>query len=93
MIFIKLFNEVAKIAKPMYPDYNLATSLDDLFQDIEIDSLDCLLIGIYMAEIYGIDEEEGKKLNPQNMREFHDLIMKHKTKDVVSVEEAIAGVQ
>lgn len=93
MNFIELFNAVARIAKPMSPDYNLAGSLDDKFQDIDVDSLDCMLIGMYLCDIYGISEETSKGLNPTNMQEMYDLIMLHKTKEPNSIAEAIAEIE
>jgi hypothetical protein len=93
MNFIELFNAVARVAKPMSPDYNLAGSLDDKFQDIDVDSLDCMLIGMYLCDIYGISEEVSKGLNPTNMQEMYDLLMLHKTKEPTSVEQAILEIQ
>lgn len=93
MNFIELFNAVARVAKPMSPDYNLAGSLDDKFQDIDVDSLDCMLIGMYLCDIYGISEETSKGLNPTNMQEMYDLIMLHKTKEPNSIAEAIAEIE
>lgn len=93
MDFIKLFNEVAKVVKPMHPDFDNAKSLDDKFMDIEVDSLDCLLIGIYLCEIYGISEELGKTLNPQTLREMHDFLMLHKVKEPESIEAVIEAIK
>jgi hypothetical protein len=91
--FIELFNAVARVAKPMHPDFNLAKSLDDGFVDIEIDSLDCLLIVIYMCELFGVPEEIGKEFNPINIRELYNLIMEHKTKVPESIEAAIKEIE
>ena len=93
MNFIELFNAVARVAKPMSPDYNLAGSLDDKFQDIDVDSLDCMLIGMYLCDIYGISEKVSKDLNPTNMQEMYDLLMLHKTKEPVSIKDAIAEIE
>jgi hypothetical protein len=93
MNFIELFNAVARVAKPMSPDYNLAGSLDDKFQDIDVDSLDCMLIGMYLCDIYGISEEVSRDLNPTNMQEMYDLLMLHKTKEPTSIKEAIAEIE
>jgi acyl carrier protein len=93
MDFIKLFNEVAKVAKPMHPDFDNAKSLEDKFMDIEVDSLDCLIIGIYLCEIYGISEELGKTLNPQTLQEMYDFLMLHKTKEPESIEAVVEAIQ
>lgn len=91
--FIKLFNAVAAVAKPMYPDFDLAKSLDDKFYDIEVDSLDCLLIVIYLCELFGVPEEIGKEFSPINIRELYDSIMEHKTKVPESIEAAIKEIE
>lgn len=91
--FLKLFNAVAAVAKPMFPDYDLAKSLNDNFAEIEVDSLDCLLIVIYMCELFGVPEEIGKEFNPINIRELYDLIMAHKTKVPESIEAAIKEIE
>ena len=91
--FIELFNAVAKVAKPMHTDYDLAKSLDDNFGDIDIDSLDCLLIVIYMCELFCVPEEIGKEFNPINIRELYNSIMEHKTKVPDSIEAAVKEIE
>jgi|Laugrefa1bdmlbdn_1035148.scaffolds.fasta_scaffold04132_3 hypothetical protein len=91
--FIKLFNATAKVAKPMSPDFDNAKSLDDQLQDIDVDSLDSLLIGLYMCELYGIPEDKGKELVPVTIREIHDFLMQHKTKEPESIEAAIEAIK
>lgn len=91
--FIKLFNATARVAKPMSPDFENAKDLDDRLQDIEIDSLDCLLIGLYLCELYGVPEEKGKELQPITIREMYDFLMEHKTKEPESIEAAIEAIK
>jgi len=92
MDFIKLFNEVARVAKPMSPDFDNAKSLEDKLSDIDVDSLDSLLIGIYLCEIFDVPEELGKDLIPETVGHIHDFIMQHKKKEPESIEAAIAGI-
>lgn len=89
MEFTELFNAVARIAKPMHPDFDNAKSLDDKFPDIDIDSLDTLMICIYMSEIYGVPEEIAKTMTPSTVGEMHDFLMKHKTREPESIDAAI----
>lgn len=91
--FIKLFNATARISKPMHPDFDNAKSLEDKLQDIDVDSLDCLLIGLYLCELYGIPEEKGKELMPITVGDIHDFLMLHKTKEPESLEAAIEAIQ
>ena len=91
--FIQLFNEVAKVVKPMHPDFDNAKDLDDKLADIEVDSLDALLIGIYLCELYGIPEEKGKELALVTLRDIHDFLMKNKTTEPESVEAAVEAIK
>ena len=91
--FIKLFNATARIAKPISPDFDNAKSLDDRLQDIDVDSLDSLLIGLYLCELYGIPEEKGKEFNPITVRQVHDFLMEHKTQVPESIEVAIEAIK
>lgn len=91
--FIKLFNATARISKPMHPDFDNAKDLDNKLQDIDIDSLDSLLIGLYLCELYGIPEDKGKELSPVTIREIYDFLMAHKTKEPESLEAAIEAIK
>ena len=91
--FIKLFNAIARVAKPMSPDFNNAKGLDDQLQDIDIDSLDSLLIGLYFCELYGIPEEKGKEFNPITVWDIHNFLMLHKTQEPESIEAAIEAIK
>lgn len=77
----------------MHPDFDNAKNLEDKLQDIDIDSLDSLLIGLYLCELYGIPEDKGKELQPVTIREIHDFLMLHKTKEPESIEAAIEAIQ
>jgi hypothetical protein len=93
MDFIQLFNAVARVSKPMHPDFDNAKNLDDALADIEIDSLDSLLIGIYLCELYGIPEELGKALIPIKIRDIYDFVMQHKTREPESIEAAVEAIK
>lgn len=93
MNFIQLFNEIAKTVKPLHPDFDNAKNFEDKLADIEIDSLDSLLIGIYLCELYGIPEELGKALQPATVGDMHDFVMQHKTKEPESIEAAVEAIR
>lgn len=92
---LKLFNGVIKIAKPISTDASFAKSLEDVFADMDLDSLDFLLLGVYMGEIYGVPEEVMKEKRPdiKTVQDFFEFVKKHKTKDVTSVEEVLEAVK
>jgi acyl carrier protein len=89
MNFIEIFNYVAKVARPAHTKASIAESMDDVFQDIGLDSLDGLVMLMYFDELYGIDDAVSKEWSPKSVQELHDLVMANKTKEPASMEEVI----
>lgn len=87
MNFIELFNVVAKVAKPAHMSFKPAESMDDVFSDLGIDSLDGLVMLMYFDEIYGIADEVSKEWQPTTVQEIYDLIMANKTIEPESIEK------
>lgn len=87
MDFLKIFNYVAKVARPAHVKVAIAESMDDKFQDIGLDSLDGLVMLMYFDELYGIDDAVSKEWSPTSVQELHDLVMANKTKEPASMEE------
>ena len=93
MDHLKLFNEIIKIVTPINTNRAEATSLDQPLAETGLDSLDLLMIGIYLAEIYGVEEEVAKTMQPETVGDMINFMENHKTKTPTSVEEAIKGIQ
>lgn len=92
--FIDLFNAVAKVARPIHFEETKATSMEDVFEDLGIDSLDGLVMLMYMCEIYGIaEDDEVKEWAPKSVQELYDLLMSKKTKEPESLEEVIKAIK
>jgi acyl carrier protein len=89
MNFLELLNAVAKIARPIHFETVSITDMETPFQEIGIDSLDGLVMMMYLTELYGIEEEVCKEWSPKTPQEMHDLLMAHKTREPASVEEAM----
>lgn len=87
--FLELLTGLAKIVKPMHRNTVTVPDMDVEFKEIDIDSLDTLMLVIYTCELYGIDEETGKECNPKSARELWDFIQAHKTSDVTDVAAAL----
>ena len=87
--FIELFNGVARVARPAHFEFVPITSMETKFVDSAFDSLDMLMIAMYMAEIYEIDDEIAKELHPETMQEMLDLINLHKRRDPESIAWAM----
>ena len=91
--FLKLLNAVIKKAKPYYDEAPDVVDMDLRFADTEIDSLDMLMISVYMIEIFGIDEEKAKELRPATPNELKTFLELYKTKDVNDVDIVIAELK
>jgi acyl carrier protein len=89
MNFLDLLNAVAKLARPIHFESVTITDMETPFQEIGIDSLDGLVMMMYLTELYGITDEISKEWNPQTPQEMYDLLMAHKTREPASVEEAM----
>ena len=87
--FLELLTGLAKIVKPLHRNTVTVPDMDVEFKEIDIDSLDTLMLTIYTCELYGIDEETGKECNPKTARELWDFIQTHKTRDVTDVAAAL----
>ena len=93
MDYLHLFNEVIKVATPLNSNKANATSLDQLLIETGLDSLDLLMVTIYLAEIYGVSEEIAKQVQAKTVSELINYMHFNRTKEPVSVEEAIEGIQ
>ena len=60
MNFLDLLNMVAREAKPAHRDLTPLDSMDILFKDTDIDSLDGMMIVTYIAIIYDIPDDVAK---------------------------------
>jgi acyl carrier protein len=85
--FIKIFNHVARVARPAHTKVAIADSMEDAFQDLGLDSLDGLVMLMYFDDLYGIDDAVSKDWQPTTVMELHDLVMASKTKEPASMEE------
>lgn len=91
--FIELFNKVARVARPAHHEFVPIQSMEERFEDGSLDSLDMLMVAMYMSELYGIDDEVAKELKPETVQEMFDLIMLHKTKEPESIEAAMKEIK
>jgi len=89
MNFLELLNGVARVARPAHHEFIPIASMDERFENTCFDSLDMLMIAMYMAMIYDIDDEIAKELRPETVQEMYDLIQQHKKRDPESMEWAM----
>lgn len=71
MNFLDIFNIVVRAVKPMHMEMTFATAMDQVLDDIGIDSLDGLMMMVYIGDIYGIDDEVGQGFTKAMEGAFH----------------------
>ena len=91
---VQLFNKLARHIRPAFSEYKDVTSLDAELKDTGLDSLDFVMMGIYLSTIYGVPDEIAKNFAPITVGQFFELMEQHKTQEPPStVEEAMEMVQ
>lgn len=90
---LELFHLVASAASPTFADKKRLTSIDVSFRDTDYDSLDIIMIAIFMSEIYGLSEEDGKALPMASPAEMYRYLEEHKTREVDSLEAVGARIK
>ena len=93
MNFLDLLNAVARVAKPAHTEYSNLITLDVQFKDTDIDSLDGLLILMYMCMIYDIDDSVAKEFHPATPQELYDFVEKYKKRDPESIDAALEMIK
>lgn len=93
MNFLELLNRVARVAKPAHHELTPLESMEERFVDTDIDSLDGMLIVMYMSEIYGIDDEVSKDFIPATPQELYDFVQQHKFIEPESIEAAMEKIK
>jgi acyl carrier protein len=91
--FIELFNAVAAVAKPTYANQPGAKAMSDKLAEIGIDSLDGMVVLMYLCELYGIDDATSRGWKPATVGEAHDLLTACRTQEPSSVASALAAIQ
>ena len=90
---IELFNQVARLARPAFRDYAPIESLNIPFPETGLDSMDGVMISIYLCEIYYIADEVAKEFSFTTPAELFALCHQHKTQEPESVEAAMEMIK
>lgn len=91
--FLKLLAAATVVAKPFDPESATVTDLDMAFVSVNVDSLDMLMISIYMTDIFGVPEEIAKTMQVNNAREMREFLLEHGTIEVTDVDKVIADLK
>ena len=91
---LELFNSLITVVTPVNSMGAKATSLDQPLKETGLDSLDLLMMGIYLSDIYGVDEEIAKTMQPTTVEDMFTFLEQHKTKDLPqTIQEALDSVK
>lgn len=91
--FIDLFNGVMKLAKPVFAEDSFAKSMDDKIDDLDIDSLDTILLSMYLGEVYGIEEDVMREMKVFTITELQSFLETHATRTPGGVEEELERIK
>ena len=89
MDFLELVNKVGRLVKKHSQEYQVLPSREVPIKDYGYDSLDTLMLTIYIGEAYGLPKEINEKLFPTTVLELETSIMLHKTKEPASIQEVL----
>jgi acyl carrier protein len=93
MDFIQLFNGVIKLAKPVSAEDSYATSLDDQLADLKLDSLDTIMLAMYVGEIYGVEEDIMREMQVTTVADLQAFLDANKTLTPTDVKAELARVK
>ena len=93
MNFIELLNGVIHLAKPVSAEQSFAKSMDDRLIDLQLDSLDTIMLSMYLGEIYGISEDTMREMKVETVAELMAFLDEHKTRSLTDVEVELAKVK
>jgi hypothetical protein len=91
---LELFNELIEVVSPVNSRCAYAAGLNEPLPDTGLDSLDLLMMSIYLSDLYGVPEEVLKTMQPITVQDMLDFMEQHKTKELpATVQEAIDSVK
>jgi acyl carrier protein len=93
---LDLINNIIKAAKPMDSEEIVLTSLDIPIKDTGLDSLDCIMINIFLGEMFGVSSETigEMQLGPESkMSDMINFMLEHKTKQPATLAEALENIK
>jgi acyl carrier protein len=92
---LEIMKGVVKVARPVSADDIVIDSLDTLLKDTGLDSLDFLMVGVYVSDVYGVSDEDVKAMQmveTSTIRDMFSYMQAHATKQPTNVKEALASI-
>jgi len=90
---IELFNGIISVITPVNSMGAKADSLDQPLGETGLDSLDILMMGIYLSDIYGVTEEVAKEMQPTTVGDMFVFMEGHATKVPTDVALALDSIK
>jgi acyl carrier protein len=90
---IELFNALINIVTPVNSMGAKAEALSDPLSETGLDSLDILMMSIYLSDIYGVPEEIAKTMQPLTVNDMFVFMEQHATKTPTSVQESLDSIK
>jgi len=90
---LELFNGLISVITPVNSMGAHADSLDQVLPDTGLDSLDLLMMGIYLSDIYGVPEEIVKTIQPITVNDMFEFMEQHATNKPTDVKLALDSVK
>jgi acyl carrier protein len=87
--FLRLFNTAMALAKPVGKSTIKAESIDIRFEEIEVDSLDLLIIGMYLCDAFAISEEKGKEMRPETVAQMKEFLIEYAGIPTIDVDAVL----
>jgi len=89
---LELFNRLITLVTPVNSMGAVATSLDQPLLETGLDSLDLLMMAIYLSDIYGVPEEIAKTMQVTTVNDMFVFMEQYATKTPTNVQEAMESV-
>lgn len=87
--FVRLFNVAMALAKPVGKATLKAESIDVRFEEIEVDSLDLLIIGMYLCDAFDVSEEKGKEMRPETVGQMKEFLVANSRAPTIDVNAVL----
>ena len=90
---LELFNTLALVVKEgAVTEYIPISNLDTPWGETNLDSMDAIMMNVYLSEVFGVAEETSKQFMFTTPKELLDLVYEHKTITPNSIEEVLQVV-
>ena len=90
--FLKLLHEVAKKAKPFHNELKPIDTMEVVFTEVGLDSLDLLMCTVYLCEVYDVEDEKSKEMQATTPQECWDFLNEHGRRKPESLEQAVGWI-